>query len=83
MSRMKLFNVTDIEGFFKIIDSCKGSVRLVGEGLDLDLKSRLAQYFSLARCFGGDHLEELELVLENDADAKKFFQFAMDGRKAS
>ena len=30
---MKVQNITDIEGFFKAIDSCKGKVELVtGEG---------------------------------------------------
>ena len=37
---MKVQNITDIEGFFKAIDSCKGKVELVtGEGDRLNLKS--------------------------------------------
>ncbi len=46
---MKVQNITDIEGFFKAIDSCKGKVELVtGEGDRLNLKSKLSQYVSLA-----------------------------------
>ena len=44
---MKVQNITDIEGFFKAIDSCKGKVELVtGEGDRLNLKSKLSLYHS-------------------------------------
>ena len=37
---MKVKNITNIEGFFKAVDSCKGKVELVtGEGVRLNLKS--------------------------------------------
>ena len=37
---MKVQNITDIEGFFKVVDSCEGKVELVtGEGDRLNLKS--------------------------------------------
>ena len=46
---MKVQNITDVEGFFKVVDSCKGRVELVtGEGDRLNLKSKLSQYVSLA-----------------------------------
>ena len=49
---MKVQNITDIEGFFKAIDGCKGKVELVtGEGDRLNLKSKLSQYVSLATSF--------------------------------
>ena len=42
---MKVQNITDIEGFFKVVDSCEGKVELVtGEGDRLNLKSKLSQY---------------------------------------
>ena len=41
---MKVQNITDIEGFFKVVDSCEGKVELVtGEGDRLNLKSKLSQ----------------------------------------
>ena len=44
---MKVQNITDIEGFFKVVDSCEGKVELVtGEGDRLNLKSKLSQYVS-------------------------------------
>ena len=45
---MKIYNVKDIEGFFKVIDSCQGKVELItSEGDRLNLKSKLCQYVSL------------------------------------
>ena len=42
---MKVQNITDVEKFFSVIDSCKGKVELVtGEGDRLNLKSKLSQY---------------------------------------
>ncbi len=47
---MKLMNVKNVEGLFKVIDSCKGRVELVtGEGDRLNLKSKLSQYVSLTK----------------------------------
>ena len=40
---MKIQNITNIEKFFKVVDSCKGKVELVtGEGDILNLKSKLS-----------------------------------------
>ena len=48
---MKVQNITDIDKFFKVVDSCKGKVELVtGEGDRLNLKSKLSQ------CFHGEYL---------------------------
>lgn len=45
---MKIKNIKDVDGFFKVIDSCAGKVELItGEGDRLNLKSKLCQYVSL------------------------------------
>ena len=47
---MKVQNITNIEGFFKTVDACKGKIELVtGEGDRLNLKSKLSQYVSMER----------------------------------
>ena len=47
---MKVQNITDVEGFFKVVDSCEGKVELVtGEGDRLNLKSKLSQYVSMVQ----------------------------------
>ena len=48
---MKVQNITNIEKFFKVVDSCSGKVELVtGEGDRLNLKSKLSQIPSLYGC---------------------------------
>ena len=59
---MKVQNITDIEGFFKAVDDCKGKVELVtGEGDRLNLKSKLSQYVSLATIFSNGEIPEMEI----------------------
>ena len=62
--KMKVQNITDVEGLFKVIDECKGKVELVtGEGDRLNLKSKLSQYVSLANIFSHGEIPELELKM--------------------
>lgn len=74
---MKLNNVTDIEGLFKVIDSCKGKVELIGEDIRLNLKSKLAQYFSIVKLFSDGSIREMELVAYNQEDVMKLVNFMM------
>lgn len=80
MNMMKISRINDIEGLFKVIDSCEGRVELIGEDLRINLKSKLAQYFSLAEIFsGGNEIPQLELVAYNQKDATKLVNFMMYG----
>lgn len=77
---MKVQNITDIEGFFKVIDSCKGKVELVtGEGDRLNLKSKLSQYVSMANIFSNGEIPELELVAHEPEDIDKLVSFMING----
>ena len=78
--KMKLQNITNIEGFFDVVDSCKGKVELVtDEGDRLNLKSKLSQYVSLTKLFADAEIPELDLVVYEAEDIKKFISFMMDG----
>lgn len=78
---MKVQNITDIEGFFKVVDSCVGKVELVtGEGDRLNLKSKLSQYVSMANIFSNGEIPELEIVAHEPEDINKLFQFMINGR---
>ena len=71
---MKIQNITDIDKFFNVIDSCKGKVELVSkEGDRLNLKSKLTQYVALAKIFS----KELELVVYEKEDISKLFDYMM------
>ena len=73
---MKINQIDDIEKFFKVIDSCTGKVELVGEDIMINLKSKLAQYFSLANIFsGGNEIPELEIIAYNQEDVNKLIAF--------
>ena len=78
---MKLYKVKDLEKLFKVIDSCDGKIELVGENIRLNLKSKLAQYFSMAELFsGGEPIEELELLAYNQEDVDKLMNFMINGQ---
>lgn len=76
---MKIQNITNIEKFFKVVDSCKGKVELVtGEGDRLNLKSKLSQYVSLANIFSDGTIEELEIIAYEPEDITKLVNFMME-----
>jgi hypothetical protein len=75
---MKIQNITNIEKFFEVIDSCQGKVELVtGEGDRLNLKSKLSQYVSLANIFSDGSISELELLAYEPEDINKLVNFMM------
>ena len=77
---MKVQNITDIEGFFNVIDQCKGRVELVtGEGDRLNLKSKLSQYVSMANIFSNGEIPELEVIAYEKKDTDRLIHFMMDG----
>ena len=77
---MKVENITDVNKFFEVIDSCKGKVELVtGEGDRLNLKSKLSQYVSLANIFSNGEIPELELVAYEKEDIEKLMNFMING----
>ena len=76
---MKVQNITDIDKFFKVIDSCKGKVELLtGEGDRLNLKSKLSQYVSMANIFSNGEIPELEIVSHEKEDIDKLIDFMMN-----
>ena len=79
---MKVQNITDIEGFFKVVDQCRGRVELItGEGDRLNLKSKLSQYVSMANIFSNGEIPELELIAEEQEDADRLSRFINGGTK--
>lgn len=79
---MKVQNISDIEGFFKTVDSCKGKVELVtGEGDRLNLKSKLSQYVSMANIFSNGEIPELEVIAYEPEDTERLLNFMMSGGK--
>jgi hypothetical protein len=77
---MKVTNITNVEGLFKVIDSCQGRVELVtNEGDRLNLKSKLSQYVALANVFSDGKIGELELIAYEHDDVNKLIAFMYNG----
>ena len=74
---MKLYKIKDVEKLFKVIDDCEGKVELVSkEGDRINLKSKLSQYFSMAKIFCNEEMiNELELVAYNQDDVMRLMLF--------
>lgn len=78
---MKVTNITNIDGFFKVVDSCKGKVELVtGEGDRLNLKSKLCQYVSMANIFSNGEIPELEILAYEREDIDKLIDFMTENK---
>ena len=76
---MKVQNITDINKFFDVVDSCKGKVELItGEGDRLNLKSKLSQYVSLAN-FSNGEIPEMEILAYEKEDVDKLLNFMING----
>ena len=60
---MKLQNITDVDKFFEVINSCKGKVEIVSnEGDRLNIKSKLTQFVAMSKIFNDPIIKDLELV---------------------
>ncbi|MDD3339301.1 MAG: polya polymerase [Lachnospiraceae bacterium] len=76
---MKVSNITNVEKFFEVVDSCTGKVELVtGEGDRLNLKSKLSQYVSLANIFSNGEIPEMEILASEKEDIDKLLNFMMN-----
>lgn len=77
---MKVHNITDVEKFFGVVDSCVGKVELVtGEGDRLNLKSKLCQYVSLANIFSNGEIPELEIIAYEKEDIDRLVSYMFHG----
>ena len=76
---MKVQNISDINKFFQVVDSCKGRVELVtGEGDRLNLKSKISQYVSLANVFSDGTIKEMEILASEPEDIQNLMEFMMN-----
>ena len=77
---MKIQNITDVEKFFEVVDQCKGTVELVSpEGDRINLKSKLAQYLSMATIFSNGYIKELDLTAHEKEDIERLIKYMYQG----
>ncbi len=77
---MKIQNIHDVEAFFKIVDECHGTVELVSpEGDRINLKSKIAQYLSMATIFSNGYIKELDLIAHEKEDVERLMRYMYQG----
>lgn len=83
MDTMKLKNLTpdELDKFFAIVDKCEGRVELiVPDQIRLNLKNKLAQYFSLAKVFASNNVvPEIQISCDNPNDTMRLLRFMIAG----
>lgn len=77
---IKLMNIENVDKLFEAVDRCNGKVELVGDDIRLNLKSKLSQYFSMAKLFSDGEIPELNLVTHDPEDATILMRFMMDNK---
>lgn len=80
---MKFTNlkVEKLQDFFDVINSCKGNVYLISPDMNINLKSRIAQYISLANlcAAGNEEIKQIEIVANEREDIDKLIEFMREG----
>lgn len=77
---MKIKNITNPERFFEVIERCKGTVELVTkEGDRLNLKSKLSQYFALAKMFSEAKIDDIEIIVHEPEDLNLLMDYLIRG----
>ena len=77
---MRLFNLRDVDRFFKIVDECEGRVDLITSYGDVfNLKSELTKYYSVVSLLTNEAaVKEIEIKTYSAEDAHRFVQFAKE-----
>lgn len=76
---IKLFNLTNIEGFFKTVQKCKGNVYIKSaQGDCFNLKSNLTKYIAFTEILSNAKADELVLEVDNDEDNLLFINFMIN-----
>lgn len=77
---MKLKNLTEenIGKLFEVIDKCEGKIELVSDDFRLNLKSKIAQYVSVAKIFCNVEIDEIELLAYNQEDVNRLLNFMIN-----
>lgn len=76
---MKMYNIENVDSFFKAVGSCKGKVELVTDSGLYNLKSALSQIIASAKVFSNGPVRELELKFSDGDDCLKMMKYCMSG----
>ena len=68
---MKLKDITNVEKFFEAINKCVDDVDLIGPGVNIHLKSPIAQMVCASILENMNNNEELQVVTYNAVDTMR------------
>ena len=73
---IKIYQVNDVDRFFKTIEECIGKVELITDDGDcLNLKSRLTQFISFSKLFSNGTMSNLMLRVSEQKDQARLIDF--------
>ncbi len=76
---MKLYNIKNLDLFFKTVKECKGRVELVTSSGIYNLKSKLSQVTIVAKEFSNNKaIKEIEIKLAEPSDCNKFVHYCIN-----
>lgn len=78
-NKMRIKNITDINGFFKQLEKCSGNVYLTTkDGDKLNLKSRLTQYVALTSVFDDGVIDDINIDFDNHDDVMLMMHYLIE-----
>lgn len=75
---MKLKDITNVEKFFAAINECVDDVDLVGPGVNIHLKSPIAQMVCASMLTNIKGMEDLEITANNLYDALRLLNYVAE-----
>lgn len=77
--RIGLEELTNLKGLLKVINKCDNRVELCSDDLRLNLKSNLIDYMLLTNMYNSGIINDMELKVYSDDDAKRIMKFLVQG----
>ena len=79
--RIGLEELTNLKGLLNVINKCDNRVELCSDDLRLNLKSNLIDYMLLTNMYNSGIINDMELKVYSDDDAKRIMKFLVKGEK--
>lgn len=77
--RIGLEELTNLKGLLGVINKCDNRVELCSDDLRLNLKSNLIDYMLLTNMYNSGIINDMELKVYSDDDAKRIMKFLVQG----
>lgn len=77
--RIGLEELTNLKGLLNVINKCDNRVELCSDDLRLNLKSNLIDYMLLTNMYNSGIINDMELKVYSDDDAKRIMKFLVQG----